>query len=166
MSTYVPLGPRVASVNQGQVAADLTGRNIGNWTVQYTPQDINCTIPYFEVCHIVVNGAPGSSFSIFIDTFQWDTNQNGFSNSWDPSVPMPLRPGQYLYFFWSDVATDGTPPTVTIWLRYDQDIVVNKAAVLGLSPQLWVGHHSSLPRLLSRVIVRRRVSSFTMECPD
>jgi hypothetical protein len=129
VSTYVPLGPRVASQNQGQVAQDNTGNNTGNWTVQYTPQDINCNIPYFEVCHITVNGAPGSTFTIFIDTFQWDTNQNGSNNSWDPAVPMPLRPGQWLYFYYSDPVSDDTPPQVTIWLRYDQDIRANNAAV-------------------------------------
>jgi hypothetical protein len=131
LSTNVSLGPRVATQNQGQVAADLTGRNPGNWTVTFTPADLNCNLPYFEVCHIVITGAPGSLFSVWIDTFQWDTNQNGTANSWDPSVPMPLKPGQYLYFFWSDLATDGMPPTVTLWLRFDQDIRANQAALLG-----------------------------------
>lgn len=132
MATMVSLGPRVATQQQGQVAADETGRNIGNWTVSFDPATINCQLPYFEVSHIVVNGAAGSSFTIWIDTFQWDANQNGFQNSWDPSVPMPLRPGQYLYFFYSDPATDNTPPSVTVWLRYDQDITANQRALLGV----------------------------------
>jgi hypothetical protein len=131
VSTFVPLGPRVASESQGQVGPDNTGNNPGNWTVQYGPDDMNCTIPFFEVCHITVNGAAGSSFTIFIDTFQWDTNQNGSNNSWDPAVPMPMRPGQYLYFYYSDPVTDDTPPTVTVWLRYDQDIKANINAVYG-----------------------------------
>jgi hypothetical protein len=135
VSTYVPLGPRVANVNGGQVAQDNTGHNPGNWTVTFDPATINCTVPIFEVCHITVNGAPGSGFTVFIDSFQWDTNQNGYSNSWDPSVPLPLKPGQYLYFYYTDAATDGMPPAVTIWLRYDQDITANQRALLGVTAQ-------------------------------
>lgn len=131
MSTYVPLGARVASKSQGQVVADNTGNNSGNWTVIFHPDDMNCNVPNFEVCHIVVNGAQGSKFTLWIDNMQWDTSQNGFANSWDPAVPLPLRPGQWLYFYYSDPVTDGTPPSVTIWLRYDQDIAANKAALLG-----------------------------------
>jgi hypothetical protein len=102
--------------------------------VTFDPNTLNAPgVPYFEVCHIVVNGAGGSSFSVYIDTYQWDTNQNGYANSWDPAVPLPLRPGQYLYFFYSDPVTDNTPPTVTVWLRYDQDIPANQAATLGMS---------------------------------
>jgi hypothetical protein len=131
MSTYVSLGAR------GPVTgvADQTGFNTGKWTVTFDPNTINCSVPLFEVSHIVINGAAGSSFSVFIELAQWDTNQNGFANSWDPSVPMPLKPGQYLYFYWSDPSTDGQPPIVTIWLRYDQDIIVNQETFLGLAPQ-------------------------------
>lgn len=135
MSTYVSLGPRVASQFQGQVAQDETGNNPGNWTVSFDPLTLNCSMPYFEVCHIVINGAAGSSFSVFIDTFQWDTNQNGFANSWDPSVPMPLRPGQYLYFYWSNAVSSGSPPAVTVWIRYDADVPANRAALLGNQAQ-------------------------------
>lgn len=131
MSTYVPLGSRTGTQQFGQVSADNTGRNIGNWTVTFDPNTINCNLPYFEVCHIVVNGAPGASFTIWIDAQQWDANQNGFQNSWDPAVPLPLRPGNYLYFFYSDPATDGLPPAVTVWLRYDQDIDANVQALTG-----------------------------------
>ena len=133
MTTYVPLGPRVATVGQGQVMTDQTGNNPGNWTVQFDADDINASgVPYFEVCHIVVNGAPGSSFTVWIENNQWDANQNGFANSWDPAVPLPLRPGQRLFFYYSDPATDGFPPNITIWLRYDADIPANRNAVLGM----------------------------------
>lgn len=123
MSTYVPLGSRKFTG-----VADLTGNNGGNWTVSFTPDQLSVNVPYFEVCHIVVNGAAGSSFLVFIDLQQWDSNQNGFNNSWDPAVPMPLRPGNTLYFYYSDPVSDNTPPTVTIWLRYDQDITANRLA--------------------------------------
>jgi hypothetical protein len=127
VSTYVPQGPR------GPVTGvpDNTGFNPGNWTVVIDPATINCNIPFFEICHIVVNGAPGSSFNVFVDVIQWDTNQNGFSNSWDPASPLCIKPGQYVYFYWNDPVTDDNPPIVTIWLRYDQDIVANINAVYG-----------------------------------
>lgn len=127
MATYVSLGPR-GSV---QGAADNTGFNTGNWTVVFDPAAMNCNVPYFEVCHIVLQGAAGSTFSVFVDVQQWDTNQNGYKNSWDPAVPIPIKPGQYLYFYWSDAIADNTPPSVTVWLRYDQDIRANLAAVFG-----------------------------------
>lgn len=124
MTTFVPLGSRKVTG-----IADLTGNNTGKWTVVFDPQTINVNVPFFEIAHIVINGAAGSTFSVFIDAQQWDTNQNGYQNSWDPSVPLPVRPGQYVYFYWSDPDTDGTPPIVTIWMRYDQDIGVNASTV-------------------------------------
>jgi hypothetical protein len=127
MSTFVNLGSRMVTG-----AADQTGRNIGKWTVAFSPDIINVNLPYCEVSHIVVNGAPGSQFTVWIDAQQWDTNQLGAANSWDPSVPLPLRPGQFLYFFYSDADTDSNPPVVTIWLRYDQDIAANNSALLGM----------------------------------
>lgn len=134
MSTYVSLGSRLGSVNTGQVAADNTGNNTGNWTVQFTPDDINCNVPFFEISHIVVNGAPGAAFNLWIDLMQWDTNQIGDSNSWDPAVPVPLKPGQYVYFYYS-TPTNQAAPTVTLWLRYDIDIPANKAVLLGMPAQ-------------------------------
>jgi len=128
VSTYVTLGSRVGSKNTGQVAQDKTGFNPGNWTVAFSPNDLNVNVPYFEVAHIVVNGQAGSSFSVYIDSIQWDANQNGFLNSWDPSVPLPLRPGQWLYFYWSNTVASGNPPSLVIWLRYDIDIPANRAA--------------------------------------
>lgn len=131
MSTYVNLGSR-----QVTGIADNTGRNEGNWTVTFSPDIINVNMPYCEVSHIVVNGAPGSQFSVWIDAQQWDTNQLGQNNSWDPAIPMPLRPGQYLYFFYSDATSDNSPPNVTIWLRYDQDIYANLQALNGMQAQM------------------------------
>lgn len=127
MSTYVPLGPR----GPAEGVPDTTGFNSGNWTVVFDPSTMNCNVPFFEVCHIVLEGAAGSTFSVWVDVQQWDTNQNGFKNSWDPAVPISLKPGQYLYFYFSDPISDETPPTITIWLRYDQDIRANLAAVYG-----------------------------------
>jgi len=94
---------------------------------------INVNLPYFEISHIVVNGAPNSGFSIFVDIIKWESCPNGQSNAWDPSVPIPLNPGNTVYFYYSNPDTDGDPPVVTIWLRYDQDIIPNKNAVYGVT---------------------------------
>jgi hypothetical protein len=127
MSTFVPLGSR------GPVTgiADETGFNPGNWTVVFDPATLNFNVPYCEVSHIVVKGAAGSTFEVFLDLAQWDISQQGYQNSWDPAVPLSVKPGQYIYFYWSDPITDNTPPIVTVWLRYDQDITANQQSMLG-----------------------------------
>jgi hypothetical protein len=134
MSTLVSLGPR------GPVKgiADNTGYNPGNWTVTFDPNTMNTNVPFTEVCKITVSGsAIGSTFNIFIDTFQWDSVQQGYNNSWDPNVAMPYKPGQYIYFYFSGLANDGHQPIVAVWLRYDQDIQANRNAMLGGSlPQV------------------------------
>jgi hypothetical protein len=101
-------------------AADTTGKNPGNWTVQFTPAVININQQPFEVYKIIVSGASGSTFTVYVDTWQWDNVQVGQINSWDPNQTLLLNPGQTLYFFWSDPDTDGTPPTVTCWFRGEQ----------------------------------------------
>lgn len=127
MPSYVTLGSR-----QLTGVADTTGNNSGNWTVSFTPDIINVNVPYFEIWHIVVNGAAGSSFNSYIDAHQFDTNQVGFQNSWDPAQPILMRPGETLYFYYSDPITDNTPPSITIWLRFDFELPVNQRNAGGL----------------------------------
>jgi hypothetical protein len=102
--------------------ADLTGLNPGNWTVSFDPATIGVNLPQFEVYKIVVMGAPNTTFDVYIDSQQWDTGVYGALNSWDPEQPLILRPGQYLNFLYSDPVTDGFPPVITIWLRYDTGV--------------------------------------------
>lgn len=99
--------------------ADTTGMNAGKWTVAFTPDILAVNVPQFEVYKIVVNGAPGTLFSVFIEVKQWDSAIYGFQNAWDPVQPMLLNPGQSVYFLYSDVIEDNIPPVVTMWLRYD-----------------------------------------------
>jgi len=52
-------------------AADTTGFNRGNWTVQFTPQVINVStqIPEFEVYKIILKGAAQTAaFDLYVDT--------------------------------------------------------------------------------------------------
>jgi hypothetical protein len=116
--SYIPLGFR----GPQKGAADLTGRNTGNWTVTFTPNDLNVNVPFFEIYKIVVSGASGSTFNVYVDIAQWDTAIYGAQNAWDPNQPLLMKPGENLYFFYSDPVSDATPPIVTIWLRYDPDI--------------------------------------------
>ena len=130
MSTFVSLGSRGPVVG----VADMTGLNPVNWTIQFDPATINCNVPFFEISHIVVNGAPGSTFTVWLDSRQWDSTQTGQQNGWDPAVPLPLKPGQYVYIMYSNKDTDGFPPMATIWLRYDQDIIANRNNVFQQTP--------------------------------
>jgi hypothetical protein len=126
MATKIPLGPRGPVVG----ALDNTGRNVGNWTVVFDPAILNCNMPYFEVCHALVQSPSASvqSFSVGVDLHLYSAANQGLSNEWDPTQPMPVRPGQTVYFYYNESALDGTPPTVTLWLQYDGDIAANAQA--------------------------------------
>jgi len=121
MSTYIPLGARYA-----QAFADTGTQNNGNWTVSFDPSVLTNLLPQSQVYHIVVQGATvGTTAKVFIDNFQWDVVPECSINSWDPNEPLPLKPGQTLYFYFSSLDTDGKKPNVTIWLRYDRDVPAN-----------------------------------------
>ena len=123
MSTYVGLGSRYA---QGQ--PDISGLNSGNWTVAFTAPTLNVNIAFFEIHHIVVKGAPGTTFTVWINNRQWGAAARGDINEWDPNQPMQLNPGDDVLFMYSDPVTDGKPPVITVWLRYDQDIEANRGS--------------------------------------
>lgn len=115
---YRTLGARTA-----KGAADTTGQNAGNWTVQFTPAVLNVStqIPEFEVYKIILTGAAQTaSFNLYIDVNLWDTNVYGAQNSWEPaSGLLILRAGQSLNFFYNSAASDGHQPLVTLWLRHE-----------------------------------------------
>ena len=115
--SYIELGTR-----KGVGALDKTGNNTGNWTVVFDSKDLATNVAYFEIYHAVILGASGSSMNWFVDNKQWETTVAGDVNSWDPNQPLLMVPGQTLYFYWSDPVTDNTPPTVTLWLRFDPNI--------------------------------------------
>jgi len=112
---YLTLGSRTA-----KGAADTTGTNKGNWTVSFTPAMLAVTETEFEVYKIVITGgSAAASFTVYVDTQQWDTAIYPAGNSWDPQQPLIVRYGQTVYFYLSSAATDGNQPVVTMWLRYE-----------------------------------------------
>jgi hypothetical protein len=117
--TLVTLGSRGPVTG----AADTTTKNTGNWTIAFTPDIINVNVPQFEVYKMVVKGANATTFNVYVDNYLWDVGIYGALNSWDPTQPLILRPGQSLFFAYSDPITDDNPPVATIWLRYDTAFV-------------------------------------------
>jgi hypothetical protein len=101
---------------------DNTALNPGNWTIAFTPDILQVNVPQFEVYKMVVKGAPNTTFNVYVDSQQWDVGIYGTLNSWDPVQPLILRPGQTLYFMYSDPVTDDNPPVATVWVRYDTGI--------------------------------------------
>lgn len=113
--------PNVTLGARGPVSgvADTTGNNPGKWTITFDPNILNITVSQFEVYKMIVKGANNTTFDVYVDAHQWDTAIYGTKNSWDPQQPLIMRPGETLYFYYSDPTTDNTPPVATIWLRYD-----------------------------------------------
>jgi hypothetical protein len=112
---YRTLGSRSASG-----AADTTGQNTGNWTVQFNTNQLNVQVTEFEVYKIIVTGgAPSATFNVYVDASLWDTAVYAPNNSWDPVQPLIVRFGQTLYFYYSSASSDGHKPLVTVWLRHE-----------------------------------------------
>lgn len=112
---------RTLGFRNAKGAADTTGNNKGNWTVQFTPALINVTVTDFEIYKMILGGAAQTAtFTVSIDNGLWDTNVYGAQNSWEPSGGlMLLRSGQSVYLYYNSPSTDGHQPTVTAWFRYD-----------------------------------------------
>jgi hypothetical protein len=110
---YADLGDREATAVQDP----SNPLGAGFWTATFTPQNL-ATQQQCEVYHIVISGPAGSSFQIYRGTKFWDYVDRGDRNSWDPSQPMPVHPGDSVYFYWN--TGSGTAPSVTLWLRQPQ----------------------------------------------
>jgi hypothetical protein len=121
--TLVTLGARGPVTGK----ADTTTLNPGNWTIAFTPDILNVNVANFEVYKMVVAGAQNTTFNVFVDLKQWDVGIYGTLNSWDPMQPLIMRPGETLYFMYSDPSSDGIPPVATVWLRYDTNFVRGRA---------------------------------------
>jgi hypothetical protein len=117
--TLVTLGARGPITGE----PDTTTLNPGNWTIAFTPDILNVNIANFEVYKMVVAGAQSTTFNVFVDLKQWDVGIYGTLNSWDPQQPLIMRPGETLYFMYSNPYADSPAPVATIWLRYDTNFV-------------------------------------------
>lgn len=102
---------------------DTTGNNEGNWTAMCDNSVIGANVPYFELYHLYIKSpvlsAAQTSAQVMLNTNFWDATLVAQLNSWDPSQPMLLTPGDTIYILF-DVPTSQTPaPIVTCWFRYD-----------------------------------------------
>jgi hypothetical protein len=121
VSTYIGLGNRSVTA-----AEDPTGLNPGNWTNAFTADVLGITVPQFEIYRGVVTSSPAlgvAAIQVGVRQVSFTAPGFGGGSEWDPSQPPILLPGQDLYFFWT-AAASGTPPVVTLWLRYDLDVVL------------------------------------------
>lgn len=111
---YRDLGPR------GPVTGriDNTGANpygVGMWAVTFDPKVLMIAAQLVEVYHIVINGPPGSSVSLYRDTHPYSASARGDINEWDPVQPLPLNGGQSMILYWN-VGVAPTP-TAVAWCR-------------------------------------------------
>lgn len=126
--SYATLGSRYQESEN-----DATGLNTGNFTTAFTAADLGVKVPEFEVARgIVQDILPGATAVVTIGVRGVSYTRIGAAGAeWDPVQPPILRPGQDLYFLWSTPYSAGTkPPRVTVWLRYDTEII--EAARKGL----------------------------------
>lgn len=114
--SYVGLGSRWKDAS-----LDTTGDNTGNWTTIFNPDDIAVKVPWFELYRgVASNVPPGTILTVRVGIQLISAVELGQIGEWDPTQPPLLQPAQELRFYWSAQAM-GTPPRMTIWLRYDID---------------------------------------------
>lgn len=103
------LGTRVATgrIDPANVVA------AGNWTATFQPSDFRIHNS-FQIKHISLKGPASSAVQVYVDTTYFDATPRGDLNSWDPAQPLPLHPGQALYFYWNS-ATATPVPQVTVY---------------------------------------------------
>lgn len=111
---------------------DQTFRNAGNWTIVADPQTLGNHVGQAEVHQIAIDGPVGGTLSVFRNQQLWNGVVQGWSNNYDPTNPLYIRPGDTVYLFWKvPVTWPGPTPTATIWTRYDVELPENKYPVAG-----------------------------------
>jgi hypothetical protein len=90
------------------------------WGATMSSVDINISISFFELYHLcLVNGPPGSSFTWYVNNKFFETTPHGDLNSWNPSQPLEMSPGDTLTFAWSTGNATTPAPMITAYFRYD-----------------------------------------------
>lgn len=115
---YVTLGPRPV-----KATADTTGLNTGNYTASLSDQVIGASVPRFEMYHMFISAPTltgiATTATVLVNRQYWDATLIGQLNSWDPSQPMLLQPGDEIDVLFNVPTTNTTVPTVTCWFRYE-----------------------------------------------
>lgn len=115
---YVTLGPRPVVAK-----ADSTGQNTGNYTAVFDQTVMSINVPEFELYHMFITAptltGQSTTAQIKLNQAFWDATLIGQLNSWDPSQPMILTPGDTISILFNVPTTNATAPTVTCWFRYN-----------------------------------------------
>jgi hypothetical protein len=122
VSRYRDLGPTLMLA----ATPDNTGKNPGNWTLVANSQSLNCYVALAEVYQITINGPVGSTFSLWRGNRLWNNVVQGWSNTYDPTNPLYLRPSDELFFYWRAPTSRLPTPSAVIWLRFDLDLPENR----------------------------------------
>lgn len=111
--SYIGLGSRVLTA-----ATDTSGLNAGNYSSQFAAAAMSVNVPYFEVYSMSVTGLGSvATITVYVNGKVRSTAKLLGNAEWDPNQPILLTPADELLLAW-DFGT-GTPPSATIWLRYD-----------------------------------------------
>lgn len=129
MMPYAPLGARPVVA-----APDTTGQNVGNWTATLDNSVINSAVPFFEMYHLYIESslqATGTQTSarVMLNSNFWDATLVGQLNSWDPSQPMLVQPGDIISVLFNIPITETPAPIVHAWFRFDTALAANRATV-------------------------------------
>lgn len=115
--SYITLGSR-----QVTAAADTTGRNGGNWTAVLSNSVLGIQVPSFELYHMYIQSPQlanaTTSAQVLINNNLWDATLIGQLNSWDPSQPAILAPGDEIFVLFNVPTSQQPAPVVTGWFRY------------------------------------------------
>lgn len=116
---HIPLGARPVNA-----AADTTGLNKGNWTAVIGHETIGVTVPVFELYHLYLTSptlvGQATTATVRINLDEWDITLIGQANSWDPSQPPLLGPGDDVFILFNVPTSNRTVPTAYAWFRYER----------------------------------------------
>lgn len=116
--TLTPLGARPVTAT-----ADSTGLNPGNWTAVLPADIINISVPVFEMYHMFISAptlgvGQQSNARVRWNQYFWDATLVAQLNSWDPSQPMLLQPGDEISVLFNVPTTSNPAPMITCYFRY------------------------------------------------